>query len=252
MLQLLSVLIILAFVGVGSRVCLAVNPRYALAFFALFPLISMPIWAMVTNDVFVWLKTYSVCLSAVLVMGLKVAAEKWRPLLYRIGYFIIFFNILELIVSEYLINGNILNPLAGLLLLVALPLPRAFHMDAASGDVCYDVGWIFLIGYTFWNFAGVYAISFGVATLFAVVHLAVPLYLTRGRPELYYQARTVSLSLIMLYRMYAPMTPLDYETQGWYSLQVGLGLSLVSLALAIMVVADRFGPWLRRGRAPAE
>ncbi len=230
-----------------ARAAMSIRPVYALVATILIPIVSTPIWLQYSQvSAFSWAKVYTIFLTAALIFGTKMVDAVWQKRFYSVIYMVVFINILELVVAEYVRTGDLINPIAGAMLLIALPLPHAFKVNAQSGDVLYDVGWPFIAAYSVWNFVGIYNHSSGAASVFTLVHIGVPLLLTMGQASKYFQYRVLVLTILMLYWMYAPVFGLNIQSNGIYNAEAGFWLSVLSLAVALTVLVKTISSRLSR------
>jgi hypothetical protein len=207
--------------------------------FLVVPLVMAPVWLTADVPVFRIVKTYSVCLGVGWVQGMKIRGNDRRLWFLRVAWAILAVNILEAVVTD-LQEGRPITAVAGALLIASQPGPRAFLVSRGAGtvDMEYRVSTLWALAYTAWNLAFVVgtAPTYGV---FALGHLVGPLVASRGRPELWLQARTMGLAILMFDGMTATGPPWLPLVAGWEDPRIYLAMAIPSVALALGALAMR-------------
>jgi hypothetical protein len=223
-----------------------------LALFIAIPTFMAPIWLTADVPLFRIVKTYSVCLGGAWMQGLKIGGNAQRPWLQRVAWAILAVNILEAAVTD-LQEARPINAIAGLLLIVAQPGPGAFGVARGAGtiDLEYRLTGVWVAAYTVWNLAFIV----GTAPTYAVLalgHLVGPILAARGRPELWVQARTIGLAILMFDGMSATGPPWLPLVNGWEDPRIYPFLALPALGLALAAVVTRTRDWRAERRPRAD
>ena len=221
--------------------------------FAVLPLLLTAHWhvAGLEPTLFEYAKVYSTCLGSLYTSAFRFTAFRDWQSARPIGFCILFINMVEAIVTE-LHSHLSLNVAAGVLLLLTQALPRLItrHSDQS---LKYDLGLVWVMSYTFWNFAFIYGTGppgepVGQWAAFGIVHLLTPLLIMRGDAARYLQARAYSLALLMMVGVTFDREPFVYLVPGWYVSWLAQLVGAVALALALVEV----GATVRaRGRGKA-
>lgn len=156
-------------------------------------------------------------------------------------------NILEAVIAESLTAFS-MNLVAGVLLLPGIPGPAGWRVTAREQrglSMEVDLGWLWIAAYTVWNFAFVYGTAapghpLGEGALLALLHLVVPLLLTRGRAERWMQSRMLALLFCFLSTIGTAASPVDgtHLHRSW----IASSLGLLALVLASAAVVQRWLP----------
>ncbi|MEZ4883792.1 MAG: hypothetical protein R3E32_03560 [Chitinophagales bacterium] len=165
---------------------------------------------------FIILKLYSVCLGVVYIQWMRFTGEKWYPLGQKIGYFILFVNILEATFFDF-IDADYFNALLGVALLVSLKGPSAVSVNQNSRyrDVEYDLSMAWVFAYCLWNFVFNYNFRTGEGIPLAFFHLILPLILSLANPKLFIQHRAYFLAFSVLWFVSLPHEPpFIFQTPG--------------------------------------
>lgn len=201
-----------------------------------------------TDGAFAYLKFLSTGLACLIVGWYRFAGS--QPNWPRIALYIIFIvNILEAVAFEILdvvsggpersMGGNLLNAVAGVILILTLTGPGSIQRNA--GRVEYDLGKIWIAAYILWNFVFVLGTNpperpTGEYAGFAVIHLSVAAILMGSGGRLFAEMRTYSLFLLMGMILVLPAPPFLYRTANWHSFILADGLAIASLALAAILL----------------
>lgn len=218
---------------------------------------------------FLYIKFLTLVVSAMILAGLRF----WNWTRYAwalvLGYLILWLNIVEAVGFEILDvvvggpermnGGSLLNAAAGIVLLLTQARPRLISTREGdpSQNLYYDLGPLWVLAYTVWNFTFVYGTNppdhpTGEWTGVAFVHLGAPLLLVLFARDsrLYIQMRTYALYLSIAVLLTAPHPPFIHRTPDWHSFAVADFLGGVSLALGVLLMLHN----MRAGRksdAPA-
>ncbi len=212
---------------------------------------------------FLYLKLLTLVVSALILAGLRF--WKWTRYSWALilGYLILWLNIFEAVAFEIfdvvtggperLYGGNLLNAAAGIILLLTQARPRLIATD--SGDpgrnLFYDLGPLWVLVYTVWNFTFVYGTNppghpTGEWAGMACVHLGAPLLLVLFARDsrLYIQMRTYALYLSIALVLLVPYAPFVHRTPNWHSFAAADFLAGMSLTFAVLLLLKH----LRAGR----
>lgn len=178
------------------------------AVFLIIPVALIP-WGIYYRDVsfFVWLKVYSIFISACWATAVRFTTLKNRKWPFIILYVLVILNILENTVQG-LTTGqrvNYLNALTALLLVLTFPKPRSGYVtnETAYHDIYWDTPINWGIGYTIWGI--VFINQF--APQFAGAHLSIflaALLVGFTNHRLYLQSRVLTVSILFMLLFVAP------------------------------------------------
>lgn len=162
---------------------------------------------------FVALKLVSVCIGLIFMQWMKFTNPKWYPLAQKLGYAILFINILEATFFDFL-DTDYFNTLLGVALLISLKGPSALtiNQDSKYRDCEYDISFVWMLAYCFWNTSFVYNFEGGVALTFAFLHLGLPLIMSFFTPQLFFQNRVYYLTFTVVLITMVPPEPLYFES----------------------------------------
>ena len=216
--DIMTILTVSLLIYVATKVAFWVKPAHALIAFAVVMLLSTPIWMIYAEtNIFNWLKIYTIGITACLIFMASIVSDYWKKKIFLVLYLVVAANIAELVAVEFINTGDMINPIAGLLLIISLPLTSAFHLDDRSSYLLYDIDWLYILAYSIWNLIGIYNLTSGSTTVYSLIHLGIPILMMAGRTGLYLQYRVVVLFLFMIYWMYAHIFPLKIEAPYIYN-----------------------------------
>ena len=192
------------------------------------------------------LKTISVAAAGIVITFIRRDPEKLSglgPLVWAIFAF----NILQAAGVETL-SANILNPIAGVLLCLAIPFATA-HASTDGERLDWDLGWGFILAYTLWNLVFGYTSSppnevNGQWMGIMIVNLGVPLLLAEGDGRRWGETRVVALYLTMLLLDNAPGEPYIYPTH-WFIPSLGMVGQIASLVTVVILLGVLIRPGSR-------
>ncbi len=179
---------------------------------------------------FLWAKTYSVAaVACVLVLG--GAGLISEQVLGVVIYGLAVVNILEACLKEYQM-GTRVNLVAGLVIAATTPLWTGAYVDGSTAMYAAPMSWI--LAYTLWDFAFVYAAFRGVYAHHLAV-LGAPLVLALlETPDVWFQARAVTLlAFLVVYNTWFPWFWGRLNFSPWRSERVKRVLAWASLVLAV-------------------
>lgn len=202
------------------------------------------------------IKFVTLCVSAFLIASLRFY-DWWRkPWARLLFYLILVINILEAVAFEVLDlsvggpersqGGSVLNALAGIMLILTQALPRRVTVDdELTHHLRYDLGVLWILVYTLWDFTFVYGTNppgrpTGEWAGLAVVHLMAPLCIMARNGTLYIQMRMYSLCILAGLALIVPFEPWLYRTPDWYHRPLADALAYISFGLATLLFLLQF------------
>ncbi len=211
--------------------------------FVLAPILYWATWQeTMGSDIFWWAKTFSVMAGVFWIMAYRRIGKFQTTRIGDLGVFLILFvNILEATAKD-LLSGNIINGLAGVLLLISMPGFQEIYVESDKPrDLSYKLskGWI--LGYTLWNITFVianYLPAFGIHCAVLVSALIVGLQF----PKHWFQARAFTLGVYLMFAVSYPNVIEMLRWEGWsQSLPSLIWFQGASLALMVAVVVREIG-----------
>nr|WP_244327598.1 DUF5692 family protein [Roseibium sp. RKSG952] len=204
------------------------------------PSLSLPFWIISAQAPwFSWAKVYSVVFAAVIVCLLKFSSERYHPLLRVLCVAVLALNIFEALAYEITETYGWINPLAGLLLLLAIPGSRAISFGPGNKFVKYKMPWSLIVGYSIWDMTYIYTVTQGDSAIFGAIHLGLALLFTWRYKDIYFEVRVFTLSVIMILRMYSDNLSFYELAKIPYNENISFGMALISLGFGIYAIFDR-------------
>lgn len=203
----------------------------------IFPLLLTPYWLNQSHITpFMYAKVYSLCVAVVYIQTLRFLKSPAGSKIYLVFYYLVALNILEAIITD-IIRGSTINAIAGIILILTLKSYKNIYVDKDSkyNDFHYNIGLLWIIGYTVWNFTFVYSISKGTLMPSTIVHLSIPLLLSIKKESLYLQYRAISLLIIAAVYMTFYYEPYIMRSPNIYNIYIFHGLSSFSLLFMLYV-----------------
>lgn len=222
--------------------------KWANLFWFLGPLALLPVWLLASFNAgwFYWAKTAAL-------IGSSTSMAAWRFLsptssvLRNARKAFLVLNILEAVAADALaVNGpsfgafHAVNVASGVILILALPDIATSRVRGEYAESSWDVGWPWILGYTFWNWTFV---SFNLPALAGlhVAVLAVPLLLAMTVDRTTWgQARIITLSCTVFGTMALPGPFAAFETTiaspvpAYVAAVLGLGFGAWSLTAKLL------------------
>ncbi|MCB9700833.1 MAG: hypothetical protein H6711_02945 [Myxococcales bacterium] len=186
---------------------------------------------------FVLVKLLSVAIGALGIAALRSLRPR-GPWLSRALWLALAINILEACLREGS-EGHLVNPLAGLLLILAMAGPR--HLGLRDDELRWELGWHWVIGYTLWNFTFLYALPeagevTGRWSAAALIHLGAPLLMIGRDASRYVEARAIALFVVVAWISALPEEPW-MRFSDWHNPMVAELLQRASLGVSLALVA---------------
>ena len=129
-------------------------PKILLFFFGIFPLLTIHIWGpRWGSDWFVHAKLFSVWLASIWKWAIRFTKLSEKTWALMVVQFLLMLNCAEASVKDFQM-GNYLNAAAGFLLVLTVPGPKTISVDKEGKwrDFFYDIPFLWVLGYTIWNF----------------------------------------------------------------------------------------------------
>ena len=201
------------------------------------------------------IKFLTLCVTVLLIAGLRFWGWRRKPLARTLFYLIVVVNIAEAVGFETLdlalggperkMGGNVLNVLAGIILVLTQALPRKVSVsDSPDRGLRYDLGVFWILAYTLWDFTFLYGTNppdrpTGEWTGLAVIHLSAPLFLMGRDGALYAQMRVYSLWIVAGLALIVPFEPWLYRTPEWHNRSLSDALAFASLGLTALLFVQQ-------------
>lgn len=188
------------------------------------------------NDygLFPWIKVYSVlfCAGYGSVLRFTSLGERWTARSFITA--LLALNILEAAALGFIEGGlaNVLNAVAGLALVAALPRSaNAIRIVGSARDLNLDISRLWVVGYTVWNGAFVY-LNYPEFAGHHIAVLGAALVVGVIDPQRWTQARALTLGGYFIALLtFGPLLG-RLETSHWSDPQVGFGAAVTSLLVA--------------------
>ncbi|TWU24718.1 DUF5692 family protein [Bythopirellula polymerisocia] len=208
--------------------------------FLFVPLALTPYWLKTNSfDLFVWIKIYSVMFCVSWASWLRFTPMGDKPWLRLTIAWLLVANILEALVLD-IQGGGIahgFNALAGILLIATLPFSvRHTLVDRTSQHqtLRYNVPFVWICGYTFWNWTFVY-LNYPAFTGHHTAILSAALIVAWFDPQRWLQARAATLGLNLLLMATSNAGTLAVSnTTNWFN--ESIATVAASFALAWMTI----------------
>ncbi|NVB40243.1 hypothetical protein G6O69_20540 [Pseudenhygromyxa sp. WMMC2535] len=250
----------LIFLVVISEVLTRLPLALGLGFWVLTPLALIPWWLSVYAaaqplwTAFLWVKLFSVITANLWIAASRRYAGRLSAAAIGVPlYLFLICNILEAVAWD-LLHANVLNAMAGVLLVVLTPGWRAFSVEGERPqELRYAVSPGWLASYTLWDLAFVYGNWESVITGQHVAVLGAPILtaLCSGGSR-YMQARAQTLGLhLMIFASAFMWVRERFDTSAWRDADALLVTQLVSLAAALALAVARREALLGRARGRA-
>lgn len=209
------------------------SPWVSVALLVAVPAALTPYWLDGHAPAFSAVKVYSVVVAALYIQSLRLTHLADRPVGRAIAVLVLAVNIVEAIVVDAL-AGRALSALAGVMVILLQASPKAVRVPhtGARREVIYDVGGWWLAAYTAWNFGFVYGTRPEMAA-FGLAHLIAPLVASAGNAGRWPQARALTLSLLMIFRM-STQPPYLVLVPEWNSPLIRSALHVGAFAVALV------------------
>ena len=141
--------------------------------------------------------------------------------------------------GEWVWYAYFLNPLAGILLILAMAGLR--HLGLRDDELRWELGWHWVIGYTLWNFTFLYALPeagevTGRWSAAALIHLGAPLLMIGRDASRYVEARAIALFVVVAWISALPEEPW-MRFSDWHNPMVAELLQRASLGVSLALVA---------------
>lgn len=209
-------------------------PIFALIVFLGFPMFFWPIWHKNgITDIFLWAKIYSVCIAICGIIACRYTKLRKKRWPFMALYFLLALNIAEAVMHD-IIHGNpanILNATAGILLIVTIPWIREISVDEQSPfkDLCWDMSYPWIIGYTIWNWLFVFLNYSDMAGCHIAV-LGAPLLVSFVHREHWLQARAFTLGSFLMVTYTFKSVWDFYSAPYWGNQTAGLVIAIIVIA----------------------
>eukprot|EP00727_Mastigamoeba_balamuthi_P007272 m51a1_g3165 hypothetical protein (277) ;mRNA; f:379776-380879 len=126
----------------------------ALGLLGLVPISLIPVWMVYSSHWwFAWVKTFSVCLGVwIQALLRKVPASRNIRALWLFKWTVLPMNITEAVIVDAT-KGEYVNAAAGVLLILAVGLPRSHSIEKGDPQcsTSYETTWAWILSYTVWN-----------------------------------------------------------------------------------------------------
>ena len=199
---------------------------------------------------FVWMKLFSILFAC---LWAELCATRFLafPRLIAVSVWLILVaNMVEAVVFD-VTHGRMLNPIAGVLLIVAAAIapPPRVEARGPGREVVYDLGWIWIVAYTIWNIGFVYGNTPGIlGRNIALLGAALALSAYAGQKSwLLLRAYTYGLFCFMVNTFYGGFqTWLD--TTSWSDPATYGAVAVLSGMGALAAILSSLAAWLGRRR----
>lgn len=230
-------LFLLGFLFTAQQVLRLQDPLVYL-FFILSPIVYWSTWQeTMGSDIFWWAKTFSVIAGVLWIMAYRRLRKFQTTKIGDFGiYAILFINILEATVKD-LFSGNIMNGVAGLLLLFSMRGFKEIWVETGKpNDLSYNLSTGWILAYTLWNLTfvtGNYLPSFGMHCAVLTSALIVGLQY----PKHWFQARAFTLGVYLVFAVSYPDVLEMFRWDGWIQALPNLiWFQAASLTLTVAVL----------------
>lgn len=209
-------------------------PIIALIVFLGLPLFLWPIWHKSgINEIFLWAKIYSVTIGICGIIACrytKLGKKRWP---FIVLYLLLALNIAEAVVLDITQGNlaNILNAVAGILLIITIPWISKIYVDEESPfrDLCWDMSYLWIIGYTIWNWLVVFLNYSDMAGCHIAV-LGAPLLISFIHRKHWLQARAFTLGSFLMIT-YTFKSVWDFlSAPYWGNQTAGLILAIIAIS----------------------
>ena len=233
------VLMTLVYYGAQEWLC-RVRLPVLWTLFILVPIAFTPYWFKVNCfDLFTWIKTYSILFCVCWGGWLRFTAMGDKPWLRRSIAWLLVANILEALILDVQGSGiaHNLNALAGLLLIVTVPLSvrhTRIDRDSRHQTLRYDAPLAWICGYSLWNWTFVY-LNYPELTGHHTAVLSAALIVACIDPQRWVQARaaTLGMNLLLMATSHSGTLAVSNATT-WFD--ESIAIAAASIAFAWMTV----------------
>lgn len=234
MLEIIIYIVVLALVLLVTHELLRRYSIVSVILFTVLPLALIPFWLKGNIDNwFHWVKIYSVVSANIFFIAFrhtKLHDKKWPK---YIIYAFLSVNILEACIQDFTMGqiSHILNGIAGLLLIFTLNDINTIEPDSESKskDLAWDIPFLWVVGYTIWNYTFVYS-NFPAHAGNSVAVLGIPLAIAVWKNKYWLQARAITLGVYLII-LFSFQNYLDttYGTENWKTDNITLTFSIISV-----------------------